>query len=97
MQMPRDSFPTDWSPPPVEFLNKSKKVPPARRRPLEDLEMDLPDSDQKVELASLEELFWNMSGPSQQQAGTPEVSKPAAILVSPHWPLLSVTQANPFC
>ncbi|NP_001116125.1 protein FAM178B isoform X2 [Rattus norvegicus] len=74
MQMPRDSFPTDWSPPPVEFLNKSKKVPPARRRPLEDLEMDLPDSDQKVELASLEELFWNMSGPSQQQAGTPEVS-----------------------
>lgn len=84
MQMPRDSFPTDWSPPPVEFLNK--KAPPARRRPLE----DPPDSNQKVELASLEELFWNMAGPSQQ-AGTPEVSKAVAILASPHWPLLSMT------
>lgn len=71
MQMPRDSFPTDWSPPPVEFLNKSKKTPPTRR-PLEDAEKDPPDSDRKVELASLEELFWNMAGPSQQ-AGIPEV------------------------
>ncbi|XP_021053937.1 protein FAM178B isoform X1 [Mus pahari] len=73
MQMPRDSFPTDWSPPPVEFLNKHKKAPPARRRPLEDLEKNPPDPNQKAELASLEELFWNMAGPSQQ-AGTPEIS-----------------------
>ncbi|XP_028631339.1 protein FAM178B isoform X2 [Grammomys surdaster] len=72
MHMPRDSFPTDWSPPPIEFLNKSKKAPPTRG-PLEDLEKDPPDSDRKVELASLEELFWNMAGPSQQ-AGTPEIS-----------------------
>ncbi|GAB1284883.1 Protein FAM178B [Apodemus speciosus] len=72
MQMPRDSFPTDWSPPPVEFLNKSKKASPVRRRPPEDSEKDFPDSEQKVELASLEELFWNMAGPSQQ-AGTPEI------------------------
>ncbi|XP_021013764.1 protein FAM178B isoform X3 [Mus caroli] len=72
MQMPRDSFPTDWSPPPVEFLNKPKKAPPAKKGPLEDLEKDPPDPNQKVELASLEELFWNMAGPSQQ-AGTPEI------------------------
>lgn len=94
MQMPQDSFPTDWSPPPIEFLNKSKKAPPTRRRPLEDLEKDPPDPDQKVELASLEELFWNMAGPSQQ-AGTPEVSKAVAILASPHWPLLLVTFSCP--
>jgi hypothetical protein len=87
MQMPRDSFPTDWSPPPVEFLNKPKKAPPAKKGPLEDLEKDPPDPNQKVELASLEELFWNMASPSQQ-AGTPEVSKAVAILASPHWPLL---------
>ncbi|XP_017176938.1 protein FAM178B isoform X4 [Mus musculus] len=73
MQMPRDSFPTDWSPPPVEFLNKPKKAPPAKKGPLEDLEKDPPDPNQKVELASLEELFWNMASPSQQ-AGTPEIS-----------------------
>ncbi|XP_021487285.1 protein FAM178B isoform X2 [Meriones unguiculatus] len=72
MQMSRDSFPTDWSPPPVEFLKKSKKVLQAHRRPPEDMEKEHPDSDQKVELASLEELFWNMAGPSQQ-AVTPEI------------------------
>nr|XP_015861333.1 protein FAM178B isoform X2 [Peromyscus maniculatus bairdii]XP_042121593.1 protein FAM178B isoform X2 [Peromyscus maniculatus bairdii]XP_042121594.1 protein FAM178B isoform X2 [Peromyscus maniculatus bairdii]XP_042121595.1 protein FAM178B isoform X2 [Peromyscus maniculatus bairdii] len=73
MQMPRDSFPTDWSPPPVEFLNKNKKVLQACRRPQEDLEKEPPDSDPKVGLASLEELFWNMAGPSQQ-AVTPKIA-----------------------
>lgn len=95
MQMSRDSFPTDWSPPPVEFLKKSKKVLQAHRRPPEDMEKEHPDSDQKVELASLEELFWNMAGPSQQ-AVTPEVSKPTALGFPPcplplvsHEPVLS--------
>ncbi|XP_036024218.1 protein FAM178B isoform X2 [Onychomys torridus] len=73
MQMPRDSFPTDWSPPPVEFLNKNKKIVQACRRPHEDLEKERPNSDQKVGLASLEELFWNMAGPSQQ-AVTPKIA-----------------------
>lgn len=73
MQMPRDSFPTDWSPPPIEFLNKNKKVLQIHRRPHKDLEKKPPD--QKVGLASLEKLFWSMAGPSQQ-AVTPEVSKP---------------------
>ncbi|XP_051008750.1 protein FAM178B isoform X4 [Acomys russatus] len=73
MQMPRDPFPTDWSPPPVEFLKKSKKVPQLCRRSLEDLEKEPPGSDQKVELTSLEELFWNMAGPSQQTV-TSEIS-----------------------
>ncbi|XP_055464228.1 protein FAM178B [Psammomys obesus] len=73
MQMSRDSFPTDWSPPPVEFLKKSKQVLQAHRSLPEDMEKEHPDSDQKVELASLEELFWNMAGPSQQ-AVTPEIS-----------------------
>lgn len=72
MQMPRDSFPTDWSPPPIEFLNKNKKVLQIHRRPHKDLEKKPPD--QKVGLASLEKLFWSMAGPSQQ-AVTPEVSK----------------------
>ena len=31
MQMPRDSFPTDWSPPPVVFLKKPKKAPKNQR------------------------------------------------------------------
>ncbi|ERE92677.1 hypothetical protein H671_1g0054 [Cricetulus griseus] len=73
MQMPRDSFPTDWSPPPVEFLNKNRKVLQACRRLHEDWEEEAPDSDQKLGLTSLEELFWNMAGPSQQ-AVTPKVS-----------------------
>ncbi|KAM7318793.1 hypothetical protein ACRRTK_021905 [Alexandromys fortis] len=42
MQMPRDSFPTDWSPPPIEFLNKSKKVLQLHRRPHKDLEKKPP-------------------------------------------------------
>ncbi|XP_037057707.1 protein FAM178B-like, partial [Peromyscus leucopus] len=66
-------LPTDWSPPPVEFLNKNKKVLQACRRPQEDLEKEPPDSDPKVGLASLEELFWNMAGPSQQ-AVTPKIA-----------------------
>nr|XP_045004069.1 protein FAM178B isoform X2 [Jaculus jaculus] len=74
MQEPKDMFPTDWSPPPVEFLKQ--KVLPAhprgRRRLLEELEQQPLDSDQKVGLASLEDLLWNMAGPSQQ-AVTPEV------------------------
>nr|XP_048286293.1 protein FAM178B isoform X2 [Myodes glareolus]XP_048286294.1 protein FAM178B isoform X2 [Myodes glareolus]XP_048286295.1 protein FAM178B isoform X2 [Myodes glareolus]XP_048286296.1 protein FAM178B isoform X2 [Myodes glareolus]XP_048286297.1 protein FAM178B isoform X2 [Myodes glareolus] len=71
MQMPRDSFPTDWSPPPIEFLNKNKKVLQIHRRPHKDLEKKPPD--QKIGLASLEKLFWSMAGPSQQ-AVTPEIS-----------------------
>lgn len=90
MQMPRDSFPTDWSPPPVEFLNKNKKVLQACRRPQEDLEKEPPDSDPKVGLASLEELFWNMAGPSQQ-AVTPKVSKTVATLA----PLMGHSFSDP--
>uniref|UniRef100_A0A8C6W976 Family with sequence similarity 178, member B n=1 Tax=Nannospalax galili TaxID=1026970 RepID=A0A8C6W976_NANGA len=75
MQEPRDSFPTDWSPPPTEFLNqKVLQAPPESHRRLHEmLEQEPLDSDQNVRLASLEDLFWNMAGPSQQTV-TPEVT-----------------------
>lgn len=80
-----DMFPTDWSPPPVEFLNL--KVPQASRgTPAQkwvvvtgpqglstethqlpkELEQEPQDLDPQGSLASLEELFWNMAGPSQR-------------------------------
>jgi len=83
----RDMFPTDWSPPPVEFLNL--RVPPAGRGARaprwagvagpqalrtwahqlpEELEQEPQDSDPQGSLASLEEPFWNMAGPSQKAA-----------------------------
>ncbi|XP_040585284.1 protein FAM178B isoform X3 [Mesocricetus auratus] len=70
MQMPQDSFPTDWSPPPVEFLNKNRRLH-------ENWEKESPDSDRKVGLTSLEELFCNMASPSQQ-AVTPKISSGAS-------------------
>ncbi|XP_008836174.1 semaphorin-4C isoform X2 [Nannospalax galili] len=75
MQEPRDSFPTDWSPPPTEFLNqKVLQAPPESHRRLHEmLEQEPLDSDQNVRLASLEDLFWNMAGPSQQTV-TPELA-----------------------
>ncbi|CAH7228475.1 Fam178b [Phodopus roborovskii] len=73
MQVPRDSFPTDWSPPPVDFLNKNRKILQACRRPRETWGKEHLDSDQKVGLTSLEKLFWDMAGPSQQ-AVTPKMS-----------------------
>ncbi|KAL6039341.1 hypothetical protein STEG23_014180, partial [Scotinomys teguina] len=56
-----------------KFLNKTKKVLQACRRPHEDSKKDPPDPDQKVGLASLEELFCNMAGPSQE-AVTPKIA-----------------------
>uniref|UniRef100_A0A8C7B804 Coiled-coil SMC6 And NSE5 INteracting (CANIN) domain-containing protein n=1 Tax=Neovison vison TaxID=452646 RepID=A0A8C7B804_NEOVI len=58
---PQDMFPIDWSPPPVEFLNL--RVPPAGRGTPEQEPQDL---DPQGNLASLEEPFWNMAGPSQK-------------------------------
>nr|XP_012417735.1 PREDICTED: protein FAM178B isoform X1 [Odobenus rosmarus divergens] len=83
----RDMFPTDWSPPPVEFLNL--RVPPAGRgtpaprwvgvagpqalrtwahQLPEELEQEPQDLDPQGSLASPEEPFWNMAGPSQKAA-----------------------------
>nr|XP_014714633.2 protein FAM178B isoform X2 [Equus asinus]XP_044628850.1 protein FAM178B isoform X2 [Equus asinus]XP_044628852.1 protein FAM178B isoform X2 [Equus asinus] len=87
MQATGDMFPTDWSPPPVEFLNPrvlqaGREAPaqsclgtvgPQGPRRLacqlpEDLEQERRDSDPKGALASLEEMFWNMAGPSKKAA-----------------------------
>nr|XP_058134104.1 protein FAM178B [Dasypus novemcinctus] len=72
-----DAFPTDWSPPPVEFLNprgppRSQDGParwwrpqsPGRPspRPRAAWEQELADSDPEEGLASLEELFRNTAG-----------------------------------
>uniref|UniRef100_A0A8C8XDQ3 Coiled-coil SMC6 And NSE5 INteracting (CANIN) domain-containing protein n=1 Tax=Panthera leo TaxID=9689 RepID=A0A8C8XDQ3_PANLE len=53
-------FPTDWSPPPIEFLNL--RVPQLP----EELGQEPQDLDPQGSLTSLEELFWNMAGPSQK-------------------------------
>jgi hypothetical protein len=74
MQTPGDIFPTDWSPPPVEFLNPKvqqyhqvgAESPQGPRRMPKKLELEPLDLDTKEGLASLEELFWNMPGTSQQ-------------------------------
>ncbi|KAM4867847.1 protein FAM178B isoform 2-T3 [Thomomys bottae] len=79
MQMAGDIFPTDWSPPPVEFLNpkalQTQWVGAAgshgQRKLPKELEKKPLDLDSKQRMASLEELFWNMGSPSQQ-AGTPK-------------------------
>ncbi|XP_069849689.1 protein FAM178B-like isoform X2 [Dipodomys merriami] len=79
MQMAGDIFPTDWSPPPVEFLNpkalQTRWVgaagPQGQRRPPKELEQKPLDLDSKQGMTSLEDLFWNMASPSQQ-AGTLE-------------------------
>ncbi|XP_040126698.1 protein FAM178B isoform X5 [Ictidomys tridecemlineatus] len=86
MQTSGDMFPTDWSPPPVEFLNPRllqthRDTPGQRwvgasgpqnlRRLPKELAQDPLGFDPKEGLGSLEELFWNMAGPSQQ-AVTPE-------------------------
>ncbi|XP_039088386.1 protein FAM178B isoform X3 [Hyaena hyaena] len=80
-----DMFPTDWSPPPIEFLNlgvpqairgapAQKKMGPGGPQGLrtwahqlsEELDQEPQDSDPRGSLTSLEELFWNMAGPSQR-------------------------------
>ncbi|XP_045404859.1 protein FAM178B isoform X1 [Lemur catta] len=62
MQVPGDMFPTDWSPPPVEFLNlrvlQAGQEAPAQRCPPKELEQEPPDSQ--------EQLFCNMAGLCQQ-------------------------------
>ncbi|XP_073906300.1 protein FAM178B isoform X1 [Castor canadensis] len=81
MQTPGDIFPTDWSPPPVEFLNPKvqqyhqvgAESPQGPRRMPKKLELEPLDLDTKEGLASLEELFWNMPGTSQQTM-TPELT-----------------------
>ncbi|XP_049507362.1 protein FAM178B isoform X2 [Panthera uncia] len=80
-----DMFPTDWSPPPIEFLNlrvpQASKGAPAQRwvgpggpqglrtwapQLPEELGQEPQDLDPQGSLTSLEELFWNMAGPSQK-------------------------------
>ncbi|VTJ68021.1 Hypothetical predicted protein [Marmota monax] len=88
MQTSGDMFPTDWSPPPVEFLNLrllqthrdtpgqrwvGASGPQGLRRLPKELAQDPLGFDPKEGLGSLEELFWNMAGPSQQ-AATPETN-----------------------
>ncbi|XP_007535786.2 protein FAM178B [Erinaceus europaeus] len=86
MQGTGDMFPTDWSPPPVDFLT-SRTPPASRRRPAQmwvgaarpqgprrltclpgKSEQEPQDSDPSGGLASLKQLFWNLSGPSQKVA-----------------------------
>ncbi|XP_029792074.1 protein FAM178B isoform X2 [Suricata suricatta] len=78
-------FLTDWSPPPIEFLNlrapQASRGAPAQRRVgpggpqglktwtpqlPEELGQEPQDSDPRGSLTLLEELFWNMEGPSQR-------------------------------
>ncbi|XP_066120938.1 protein FAM178B isoform X1 [Saccopteryx bilineata] len=81
MQATGDMFPTDWSPPPVEFL--TPRAPQAGRGAPDhrcggtrrlacwvpaELEQKLQASATKGDLASLEELFWNREDQSQQAA-----------------------------
>uniref|UniRef100_A0A8D2CUL4 Coiled-coil SMC6 And NSE5 INteracting (CANIN) domain-containing protein n=1 Tax=Sciurus vulgaris TaxID=55149 RepID=A0A8D2CUL4_SCIVU len=81
IQTSGDTFPTDWSPPPVEFLNPQllqthrdipgprsvgTSDPQALRRLPKELAREPRGLDPKEGLDSLEELFWNMAGPSQQ-------------------------------
>ncbi|XP_071457394.1 protein FAM178B isoform X3 [Marmota flaviventris] len=88
MQTSGDMFPTDWSPPPVEFLNLrllqthrdtpgqrwvGASGPQGLRRLPKELAQDPLGFDPKEGLGSLEELLWNMAGPSQQ-AATPETN-----------------------
>jgi hypothetical protein len=95
MQTPGDIFPTDWSPPPVEFLNPKvqqyhqvgAESPQGPRRMPKKLELEPLDLDTKEGLASLEELFWNMPGTSQQTM-TPEVDIHASVSQRPLWPFL---------
>ncbi|XP_045301763.1 protein FAM178B isoform X2 [Leopardus geoffroyi] len=80
-----DMFPTDWSPPPIEFLNlrvpQASRGAPAQRwvgprgpqglrtwapQLPEELGQEPQDLDPQGSLTSLEELFWNMAGPSQK-------------------------------
>lgn len=93
IQTSGDMFPTDWSPPPVEFLNprllQSPQDTPGQRwvgvsgpeglrRLPKELAQDPLGFDPKEGLDSLEELFWNMAGPSQQ-AATPETDDHASV------------------
>ncbi|XP_048208258.1 protein FAM178B [Perognathus longimembris pacificus] len=79
IQMAGEIFPTDWSPPPVEFLNQKALQtqwvgaagPQGRKRLPKELEQKPLDLDSKQGMTSLEELFWNMASPSQQP-GTPK-------------------------
>ncbi|KAF6103308.1 family with sequence similarity 178 member B [Phyllostomus discolor] len=87
MQATGDMFPTNWSPPPVEFLTPRARqagkraqacrwvgtVGPQSLRRLacwvpSELEQKSQVSDPQGNLASLEELFWNTAGPSQEAA-----------------------------
>ncbi|XP_062935018.1 protein FAM178B isoform X1 [Cynocephalus volans] len=76
MQAARDVFPTNWSPPPVEFLIP-RVGPQGLKRPAQwppkELEQEPLDSDPSEGLDSLKELFWNMAGPSLQ-ATAPELT-----------------------
>ncbi|XP_043323766.1 protein FAM178B isoform X2 [Cervus canadensis] len=81
MQAAGNTFPNDWSPPPVEFLNL--RVPKANTGDLaprprglrrlahqhpEVLEQEPQDLDRLGGLASLEEPFWTMAGTSPEAA-----------------------------
>ncbi|XP_036910937.1 protein FAM178B [Sturnira hondurensis] len=87
MQATGDMFPTNWSPPPIEFLTPRVQqsgrgaqahrwvgtVGPQGLRRLacwvpSELEQKSQVSDPQGNLASLEELFWNTAGPSQEAA-----------------------------
>ncbi|XP_055985016.1 protein FAM178B [Sorex fumeus] len=79
MQATGDVFPTDWSPPPIEFLNPPAKGA-AGPQDLRRLAHQLPEklaskqqtSDPKRSLDSLEELFLNLACPNQKAAALPE-------------------------
>nr|XP_020761706.1 protein FAM178B [Odocoileus virginianus texanus] len=81
MQAARNTFPNDWSPPPVEFLNlripqANSGDPAPRPRGLRRLahqhpkvsEQEPQDLDRLGGLASLEEPFWTMAGTSPEAA-----------------------------
>ncbi|XP_070330588.1 protein FAM178B isoform X2 [Odocoileus virginianus] len=81
MQAARNTFPNDWSPPPVEFLNlripqANSGDPAPRPRGLRRLahqhpkvsEQEPQDLDRLGGLASLEEPFWTVAGTSPEAA-----------------------------
>lgn len=99
MQAAGNTFPNDWSPPPVEFLNL--RVPkanagdlaprPRRLRRLahqhpEVLEQEPQDLDRLGGLASLEEPFWTVAGTSPE-AATPGMGAHTSVSQGP--PLLA--------
>lgn len=104
MQAAGNTFPNDWSPPPVEFLNL--RVPKANTGDLaprprglrrlahqhpEVLEQEPQDLDRLGGLASLEEPFWTMAGTSPE-AATPGMGAHTSVSQGP--PLLATPSGH---